>query len=336
MRVAIIGCGNISKIHIWALQRTEGVQIAALADCDIEKAERMSEKITDSKVPVYSDYLLMLEQIKPDVVHICTPHFLHVPMAVEALKHNAAVFMEKPPAVSKEEFEQLKRTAECCQKRIGFCFQNRYNASTAEFDCLLKDRELGEITGARGFVTWKREAGYYSDDWHGKISKEGGGVLINQSIHTLDLILRYLGEPLKIEASMQNHHLKGITETEDTLEAWMEFEGNKRASFYATTAYADDAPVILELTFEKGRAIMIDNMIQIFPKDSEPKIKKCEEQEEGIGKGYWGKGHLACIRDFYHCLDTSKRYENDLAGVENTLNTTMRIYESALKNGGRI
>ena len=107
MRVAIIGCGNISKIHIWALQRTEGVQIAALADCDIEKAERMSEKITDSKVPVYSDYLLMLEQIKPDVVHICTPHFLHVPMAVEALKHNAAVFMEKPPAVSKEEFEQL-------------------------------------------------------------------------------------------------------------------------------------------------------------------------------------------------------------------------------------
>ena len=154
---------------------------------------------------------------------------------------------------------------------------------------------------------------------------------MNQSIHTLDLMLRYLGAPKKVAASMQNHHLQGISEVEDTMEAWMEFEGGKRACFYASTAYATDAPVILELSFEKGRVTMIDQILQIQEQGCETKSIVCKANKEGIGKSYWGKGHLACIQDYYTCLREGTPYQNDIKGVANTLYTTMRIYEDARK-----
>ncbi len=329
MRVAIIGCGHIAQVHSRALKKIPDVQIAAFADIKAERAERMSQEFTGGKADVFNDYILMLEKVQPEVVHICTPHYLHVSMAIEAIKRGIAVFMEKPPAVTEEEFEGMKGLAADLKVPAGFCFQNRYNKITLELDKLAQSGELGKVTGVRGIVTWKRDKDYYSDDWHGSLEKECGGALINQSIHTLDLMLRYLGKPVKVSASMQNHHLGDVIEVEDTLEAWMEFEEGKRASFFATTAYACDAPVILELSFERGRATMIDRTVQICEDGKKPVIITCEENGEGIGKSYWGSGHLACISDFYDCLINKKAYGNDIDGVENTLRTTMKIYKDA-------
>ena len=334
MRVGIIGCGNIAQVHAWSLQslgQTEQIELAAFSDCRVEKAESMSAKYTDGKAGVYRDYVDMLEQADLDVVHICTPHYLHVPIAMEALKRDISVFMEKPPAVSTEEFDEMVQLASSSKAVAGFCFQNRYNATTAELDRVVAQNMLGKVIGVRGFVTWRRDEDYYSDDWHGSLEKECGGVLINQSIHTLDLMLRYLGTPKTVAASMQNHHLAGITEVEDTLEAWLQFEDGKRASFYATTAYATDAPVVLEVSFEKGRVMVIDKTVQIYENGKQPEIIYCDINRPGVGKDYWGAGHLACIEDFYRCKREGIAYKNDLAGVANTLYTTMRIYEEARK-----
>lgn len=111
----------------------------------------------------------------------------------------------------------------------------------------------------------------------------------------------------------------------------MEFEGGKRASFFATTAYATDAPVILELSFEKGRVTMIDQILQIQEQGGETKSILCEAKKDGIGKSYWGSGHLTCIQDYYACLQEGTPYQNDIEGVTNTLITTMKIYEDARK-----
>lgn len=331
----MIGCGNIAQVHCQALQQLASVELIAFADCKREKAENMSQKYAQGKAGVYENYIDLLEQEKPEAVHICTPHYLHVPMALEALKRNIAVFMEKPPAISREEFEELTQAVRQTKARIGFCFQNRYNATTIELDRIVEQKKLGNVIGGRGFVTWKRDADYYSDEWHGSLQKEGGGVLINQSIHTLDLLLRYLGTPKTVMASMHNYHLDGITEVEDTLEAWMEFDDGKRANFYAATTYATDAPVILELAFENGRVTMIDRILQIHENGSDIKCVSCELPGNSIGKSYWGRGHLACIEDFYRCLYEGKPYGNDLEGVANTLYTTMRIYEDAGKRKER-
>lgn len=163
---------------------------------------------------------------------------------------------------------------------------------------------------------------------HGVHEKEGGGALINQSIHTLDLILRYLGTPVKVSSSINNHHLPDEIDVEDTVEAWMSFKNGQRACFYASNAYINDAPVIFELAFSKGRATIIDNTITILEQGKEPTYINLTLEPE-VGKSYWGNGHLTCIKDYYSHLNSKTKYQNDIDGVENTMNTTIQIYKNA-------
>ena len=217
----IIGCGNIARVHGWVLQKMQDVELVAVCDTQLNKAKEVSKIYTGGSAATFTDWRELLKK-KPDVIHICTPHYLHTPMAVEALKQGMAVFMEKPCAISGEQFEELKRMDKEHPGKLGFCFQNRYNETTLAMDSMLKEGVIGEVKGARAFVTWCRDEEYYEgSDWKGKWSTEGGGVLINQSIHTLDLLLHYLGEPVEIEATMSNHHLKECIQVEDTVEAWL-------------------------------------------------------------------------------------------------------------------
>ena len=328
-KAGIIGCGAIAQVHGWVLHGMEDVELTAVCDVDEEKAKVLSEQYADGRAEIYSDWRALCAA-KLDVLHICTPHFLHVPMAVEALRCGKAVFMEKPCAISKEQFAELVCADAQYPGRLGFCFQNRYNEATKVLDRIVSENKLGNLLGARAFVTWRRDEAYYSDDWHGRLDTEGGGVLINQSIHTLDLLLRYLGHPTNIEASMSNHHLKGSIEVEDTLEAWMEFEGGRRACFYASTGYATDAPVILDLSFERGHASMMGQTITVLESGKEPRVISCDTAP-GKGKAYWGNGHLTCIQDFYSHLEQNTPFQNDITGIQNTMETTLRIYEKARK-----
>lgn len=331
IRVGIVGCGNIAKIHIWALQQVEGTRLVACTDCIIERARELANQFNlADKINTYTSLSDMLDQENLDVIHICTPHYLHVPMAIEALKKGIHVFMEKPPAISCEQFEALQTTVSNSQQKIGFCFQNRYNITTKKLDEIVSSGLLGKVIGARAIVTWKRDEAYYtSTDWKGRWKTEGGGVLINQSIHTLDLLLRYMGKPTKVEASMQNHHTKPQVEVEDTVEAFLEFEDGKRASFFATNCYVTDAPVILDLTFDKGSAMLSGQNI-IITQNGKLRVISCEEPYS-IGKGYWGNGHLSCICEFYESILHNKAYQNDFESVKNTFYTMMKIYAKSKK-----
>lgn len=198
---------------------------------------------------------------------------------------------------------------------------------------LLREGALGGIRGARAFVTWNREAQYYSGSgWRGAWATEGGGVLINQSVHTLDLLLRWMGEPEVAEASMANHHLSGVMEVEDTVEAFLGFPGGQRACFYATTAYCADVPPLIELECERGRIRLEGEEVTVKPREGEQTVfwgKKARV----LGKAYWGSGHAACISDFYRCLVEGTAYQNDLASTANTIRVMRRIYRAAVCRG---
>ena len=126
MRVSVIGCGNISNVHLEILASMEGVEISSVADIVAEKADKAAEKY-DCKA--YYDYRKMLDEEHPDVVHICTPHYLHVEMAVEALSRDIHVLCEKPCAMNREELAKIKMAQLMSTCEYGVCFQNRYNAS---------------------------------------------------------------------------------------------------------------------------------------------------------------------------------------------------------------
>lgn len=329
-RVGIVGCGSIARVHAWAL-KSMGETVVAVCDLVPERAEELKVEYHFTDAIVYKEFDTMLAESSIEVLHICTPHFLHEPMAVKALSRNIAVFMEKPVVISREQLDQLSEAVGNSKTPIGFCFQNRYNATTIELDRLINSKELGEVTGAKAVVTWRRDEGYYKGSpWKGKVSTEGGGTLINQSIHTLDLLLRYLGEPIQLKASMTNHHTANYIEVEDTVEARMEFSGGKIGLFYASNGYVTDAPITLEVQCENGRITLTDHYLFVW-KDEGLKVISCEEHK-GIGKGYWGGGHLACIKDFYQTLSTGTRFQNDLDGVLNIVKTTLKIYEEGRIN----
>ncbi len=163
MKSAIVGCGGIAAVHGAVLHQNPDTKAVAYADIKKERAEAFAQKYGGN---AYGSLEEMLEQESIDALHICTPHYLHVPMAVAALKKGIHVLMEKPPAISHEQLKELKEAA--AGKRVGVCFQNRYNKDVQKALSLIRSGEAGKILGARATVTWRRDAPYYTESgWRG-------------------------------------------------------------------------------------------------------------------------------------------------------------------------
>lgn len=330
MKSAIVGCGGIAYVHARSLQQLQesNVRLAAVADCVPEKATQMGEIF---QVKSYTSLEEMIDAEEIDVLHICTPHFLHTPMAEKALKRGISVFMEKPPVISWQQWEQLRQAA--CEAegkaRLGFCFQNRYNASVRYVKELVERGTYGKVCGIRGIVTWKRDRDYYENsDWRGKLETEGGGVLINQSIHTMDLIQYLCGQkPLRIRAVVDNQHLPETIEVEDTMAAYIEYPA-VRACFYASNSYASNAPAMIELECEGARMRIEDMTVTIWDQDGKMQQHEFPVQPQ-YGKDYWGGGHQLCIKDFYHCLKTGEKFSMEWDRMEDTVWLMLKAYESA-------
>ena len=173
MKVALIGCGNISKKHFEALEALNNVSLCAVADIRPARAEAAAKQYGGR---AYTDYKEMLAREKPDAVHICTPHDLHVPMALDALKFGCHVFCEKPAAITPDDLDALQKAQTESGRQVGVCFQNRCNTGAKEAKRLLEAETYGKLLAIRASVDWCRGEDYYSDDWHGKKAREGGGV----------------------------------------------------------------------------------------------------------------------------------------------------------------
>ncbi len=308
MKVAVVGCGGVSVMHFNALAENPDTEIAAV--CDI-KPERANKKAAEYGGKAYYDFDELLENEKLDCVHICTPHYLHTSMAVKALKAGINVLLEKPCSVSPKEIELLKSAQKESKKQLAICFQNRYNLCVCEAKNIIENEKMGKIKAVRAFVTWYRGSDYYSDDWHGTADKECGGVLINQAIHTVDLVQYLSGDCKKLTAHVANDHLKGIIEVEDNASILMELEGGITALIYATTAYAENSEVLIEVSLEKGKLRLEGEKLFVYDSDGNLTNAAGKTAENGQTQSYWGTGHSALINDFYDCLKTGRKFTID-------------------------
>ncbi len=320
LRAAIIGCGNIAPVHAQAIDALDMVELVACADIDLQQARNLAG---ERHIHIYASMEELLEREQVDVVHLCTPHYLHVPMAALAASRGIHVFSEKPPVIDRAQWSELAKAAG--KVRVGVCFQNRYNGAVQKMRSLLADGSLGKVCGARAFVTWARDKQYYGDSgWRGRLNTEGGGALINQAIHTLDLMVYLLGRPENVDATLSNHHLQDVIEVEDTVEAYMTF-GGAPGLFYATTAYCANAPVYLEINCENAALIMEkDELVLRYPKEAEERFDY--RQNISVPKDYWGAAHMACIRDFYEALLSGSGVPIGIEQVRDTVDTMLAIY----------
>ncbi len=317
---AIIGCGSIAPVHAYALAQLKDVQLAACADILPERAQKLAGEYG---LKAYSSLEELLDKQRVDVVHLCTPHYLHTPMAAIAAACGVHVFTEKPPVIDREQWASLNDTAN--KVRVGVCFQNRYNGSVVKLKQLLDDGALGKVMGARAFVTWNRGAEYYTQSgWRGSQKTEGGGVLINQAVHTLDLLVYLLGKPENIQASVSNRHLQGIIEVEDTVDAYMTINGAP-VLFYATTAYCANSPVYVEIMCENA-VVRMEKEILTISWSSGQEERHAFEHGLPVAKDYWGAAHVFCVRDYYDALKEGRPVPIGLHAVEDTIDAMLKIY----------
>jgi UDP-N-acetyl-2-amino-2-deoxyglucuronate dehydrogenase len=325
IRVGIIGCGAISSIHMEGVAACVDTQLEAVCDIDGVRAAAAAEKYG---CKAYTNYRELLEDRSIDSVHICTPHYLHAPIAIAAMQMGKHVLCEKPIAVSTAAAWEMIQVSEETGKRLGICFQNRYNATSVRIRELLDAGTLGKIRGARAIVTWHREGAYYTEsEWRGTWEKEGGGVLINQSIHTLDLVQWLLGEIVAIKGNVDTRLLGDIIEVEDTADATIRFKNGAAALFYATNCYAADAPVEVEIVCEKA-VLRLEGDLTITWSDG--RKEQVSETDLRTGeKAYWGSGHAALIEDYYRKLKAALPFPIDGHEGIKALQMIEAIYQSS-------
>jgi len=297
-RAAVIGLGLISQVHIKSLEDL-GIQITAVCDNKLNPAKTIGEQLGCAH---YTCYETMLSQGGFDVLHICLPHYLHAPVAIAALKKGVHVVCEKPMATTVEDAKAMIAAAKVGGTKLEIIFQNRYNPATVAVKEALNSGELGRILGGWLKVTWYRSEEYYTkNDWRGRWATEGGGALINQSIHTFDLMNYFLGSPSSVSASVANRAHPSI-EVEDVAEGIIAYE-DVNISFYVNTFHPYNAPVSLEIVCENGTAAIVGNTATITYKDGrEAANHKSTDDENAYTKDYWGYSHVKQLAAFYDSL----------------------------------
>ena len=238
LRVGIIGCGRISVMHLIPLQTIKEAEVVACCDIKRERAEETAKKYG---LTAYESYEEMLDKENLDCVHICLPHYLHSKAAICAFKHGVNVLCEKPMDVDYESAERAVKTAKERGVLYGVIFQCRYNNSAQLVKKAVESGRLGKILSARSTLTWTRPDEYYAEsDWKGTWDKEGGGLIIDQAIHSIDLVNWIVGsEAESVSVSMANRGHKCV-KVEDSAEGLITYKNGVKYGFYAMNNYACD------------------------------------------------------------------------------------------------
>ncbi len=309
--VCIVGWGAIAPLHAYAINATKNAKFYAVCDINPEKISKCKEEF--GVAVAYSDFDEMLNDKLIDSVHICTPHYLHSDMIQKALSAGKKVVCEKPVAITKNEFLTLS------DKDFCVIMQNRLNPCIKKIKEFADNKKYGELVTAKAFLTWCRTKEYYdSADWRGKLSTEGGGVLINQAVHTLDFLSYLTGGIKSVSADKMNYSLRNEIEVEDTVIAHLTFNNDKSGIFFATNAYGKDSAPFLEIEFENACVRYIDKKLFVDG------IEIMSDDASVLGKECWGGGHQEQIKNFY-----DENLYFSIKDIENTMLSLYAIYESA-------
>ena len=303
LKVAVIGCGRVSVMHFSAVENlSKYAKLVACCDIKPDRADSIAEKYN---AKAYYDYKKMIDEEELDAIHICLPHYLHVPVAQYAIKRGVAVLSEKPMAIDEESAEETVCLAEKLGVLYGVIMQCRYNNSAKAVKNALVSGKLGKIYSARSVLTWLRQDSYYSEsDWKGTWEKEGGGVIIDQAIHTIDLVNWLVDSEIEsVSCSMANRAHENV-EVEDSAEGLVVYKNGVKYSFYAMNNYACDEPIEIRLYCEKGKVVFsYDDAYITYNDGTSEEAHQSDVQAVEGGKDYWGFQHEKQISQFYKaCL----------------------------------
>ena len=340
IRFGLIGCGAISQKHVEALKHLECALLVAVADKDQSRAAAVAAR---AATDWYTDYRFVLDRDDVDAVIIATPSGLHASMSLEALSCGKHVVVEKPMAMSLADADRMIEADDRAGRVLSVVHHNRFNMASQLLKRAIDEGRLGRLVWGSASVKWYRPQEYYDESgWRGTVSMDGG-VLLNQAIHHIDLLLWYMGAVADVRAfrSTLGHKI----EAEDTAVAALRFENGAIGSIDATTcAYPRNLEETITVLGECGSVVMgggkLNNLrawriegesdeeaIHLVQSDQPPKwyghykvledtVEAIREQRRPSVDGHEARKALELILGIYSCTPIARPLEDGGCQVE--------------------
>jgi predicted dehydrogenase len=252
VHIGLIGGGNITETHARAARAIPGVEISAIQGSNTEKTARLCREHGGTP---YKDFAAFLKHRPMDLVVIGSPSGLHAEQGIAAAREGLHVLTEKPIEISTARADALIAAANESGVRLGVIFQDRTKPHIRQLKSWLDQGALGKVLFVEARVKWYRPPEYYANSrWRGSLALDGGGALINQGVHTVDLLLWLLGDVVRLQARTAT--LLHKIEAEDTAVATLEFASGALGIFHATTAAYPGYPRRVEISGTEGTVIL--------------------------------------------------------------------------------
>lgn len=257
LHLGLIGAGNISRTHARAAAELNGIRISAVYGAGPERVEALAAEF-DARP--YTDFNRFLHHEPLDFVAIGSPSGLHAEQGIAAARRGLHVLTEKPIDITLDRADALIAACREAGVRLGVCFQDRVAPDLVRVKRMINSGSLGQLLFISAHVRWYRPPEYYSESrWRGTWALDGGGAVINQAIHTLDLVRWLMGPVSRVYA--QTATLLHPIETEDACSAVLEFAGGALGCFEATTLSYPGQPRRILLTGSEGTVTVEHNRL---------------------------------------------------------------------------
>ena len=328
-KFGIVGMGAIGDLHAKCILEIEEAELAAIQCRTVSKGENLSKTLNVDYHPDYRD-LIAREDI--DIVDICLPSGMHMEPAVEAAKAGKHVIVEKPIDVTLERADEIIDTCRECGVKLACIFQSRFAQPTRSLKEAVDNGELGRLVLGDAYIKWHRPQGYYdSTDWRGTIKGDGGAALINQSIHTIDLLQWVMGPVKRIYGKTATHTHK--IEGEDVGLGILEFENLALGVIEGSTSIYPGFAQRLEIHGEKGSIILESDEIKSWIIQGKEQVQPEGEKSDGTGASDpMAIGYIKHKRQIQDMIDAIKEDREPFVNGEEgrkALEIVLGIYKSS-------
>ena len=275
VRYGIIGVGNQGTsyfVNLFSKGLTKDAVVTALCDIEPKKLDIIREKVEDPNMAYFTDYKELLDSGLCDAVLIEVPHYDHPEMVMEATKRGIHVICEKPAGVYTAQVREMNEAASKSNALFGMMFNQRTNGIYRKMKDMIAAGELGELQRVNWIITnWFRTEEYYkSGEWRATWEGEGGGVLINQAPHQIDLVQWIVGEmPISVNGFCKYGQWHDV-EVEDEVTAYFEYANGASGVFITTTGEAPGSNR-LEISGTKGKLLCENNTLTFYKNEVDSK-----------------------------------------------------------------
>ena len=332
----IVGAGIISSIHAKAIQAIANAKLVGVYSIHKSKADAFAQKNNCTAYDTLDD---MVDHPEIDIICICTPSGIHLDPAIKCIEAGKHCLIEKPLEVTIEKCDQIIEAADKAGVQIGVVFPSRFYEASQQLKKSLDEKRFGDLVLGDAYVKWYRSAEYYqSAAWRGTWELDGGGAMMNQGIHSVDLLQWYMGPVESVQSVAANIRHKGI-EVEDTIVSTLKFANGALGTIECSTAVFPGALKRIEVMGTKGTAILEESKLikwefaDALPHDE--MIKNAMTGGDVLQGGVSNPadisfiGHQRQIEDMIQAIETGRNPLVDRVEGRKSVEIVRAIYESA-------